>query len=89
MGSVFATEETLHTTADLKGSLAGRMAKPGERVIKDQDVVRLGIKLKLGAERKAIFMDQARTLPCPPSRALDCPSPPVRFAGRLIGVCCA
>ena len=63
MGSVFATEETLHTTADLKGSLAGRRAKPGERVIKDQDVVRCDIKLKLGAERKAVFMDQVWSAP--------------------------
>ena len=30
MGSVFATEETLHTTFDLKGSTAGRFAKKGE-----------------------------------------------------------
>ena len=61
MGSVFATEETLHTTFDLKGSTAGRFAKKGEKVFKDEDILgSKALKLRLGPERKAVFMDQVR-----------------------------
>ena len=45
MGSVFATDEHIHTTADCKGSMVGRKAKKNERVIKDADIVERGIKV--------------------------------------------
>ena len=42
MNSVFDTDKILHSFYDLKGSVTGRMAKPGESVKKDNDV-RMGL----------------------------------------------
>lgn len=61
MSSVFDTPEPINKIYDLKGSLVGRRASPEDRavggVLKDNDLVEDGIKLKLGSKRQ-MFLDQ-------------------------------
>ena len=61
MGSVFDTPVPINTIYDLKGSLVGRRASAHDRevggVLKDNDLVEDGTKLKLGSKRQA-FLDQ-------------------------------
>ena len=67
MGSVFATREDVKCMFDVKGSTVGRFAKPGERVLKDCDLHRMGpdgapLKLRLGHGRREHFLMQASPL---------------------------
>lgn len=61
MGSVFDTPSQINTIYDLKGSLVGRSATPAEResggVLKDNDLLADGVKLKLGSKRD-LFLSQ-------------------------------
>jgi hypothetical protein len=61
MGSVFDTPCQINTIYDLKGSLVGRSATPEERasggVLKDNDLILDGNKLKLGSKRD-LFINQ-------------------------------
>lgn len=60
MGSVFDTPCQINTIYDLKGSLVGRSATPEERasggVLKDNDLIADGVKLKLGSKRELFIM---------------------------------
>ena len=47
----------VHTTFDLKGSTIGRLAKPGQSVKKDLDLLNSGIKLRFG-NKKDGFINQ-------------------------------
>jgi hypothetical protein len=96
MGSVFDTPCQINTIYDLKGSLVGRSATPEERasggVLKDNDLILDGNKLKLGSkrdlfinqlEKDATFLSQLNImdyslLVCEPSP----PSPSVSLGGN-------
>ena len=56
MGSVFDSPSEINTIYDLKGSLVGRSATQAERekggVLKDNDLIADGVKLKLGSKRE-------------------------------------
>eukprot|EP00602_Paraphysomonas_sp_CaronLab_P002978 CAMPEP_0185030480 /NCGR_PEP_ID=MMETSP1103-20130426/17485_1 /TAXON_ID=36769 /ORGANISM="Paraphysomonas bandaiensis, Strain Caron Lab Isolate" /LENGTH=804 /DNA_ID=CAMNT_0027565641 /DNA_START=142 /DNA_END=2556 /DNA_ORIENTATION=- len=61
MGSVFDTPEPINKIYDLKGSLIGRKASARDRevggVLKDNDLIDDGVKLKLGSKRQ-LFLSQ-------------------------------
>ena len=59
MNSVFCDplNRKVHTTFDLKGSTIGRLAKPGQSVKKDLDLLNSGIKLRFG-NKKDGFINQ-------------------------------
>ncbi|CAM9585348.1 unnamed protein product, partial [Pylaiella littoralis] len=59
MNSVLDTYKEIHNTYDLKGSSLGRDAKPGEKVLKDNDLADRQGKLHLGSQREA-FLKVAR-----------------------------
>ncbi|CAN0365387.1 unnamed protein product, partial [Scytosiphon promiscuus] len=59
MNSVLDTHREIHNTYDLKGSSLGRDAKPGEKVLKDNDLADRQGKLHLGSQRAA-FLQVAR-----------------------------
>ncbi|CAM9704737.1 unnamed protein product [Ascophyllum nodosum] len=52
------TEKEIHAKFDLKGSSLGRAAKEGEKVLKDNDLVKYG-KIHLGSQRAA-FLKSAK-----------------------------
>ena len=58
MKSVFNTDKRIDKVWDLKGSLVGRSAKPGESVFKDKDLLDSNFKVMMGPEKKKLFMDQ-------------------------------
>lgn len=64
MGSVFYTKRKMHLTYDLKGSTQGRNATDKEKarglgcVYKDLDFMEGGPRIKIGTERKKIFLEQ-------------------------------
>ena len=49
------TYKEIHSTYDLKGSSLGRDAKPGEKVLKDNDLAERQGKLHLGCQREAFL----------------------------------
>ena len=49
------TYKEIHRTFDLKGSSLGRSAKPGEKVLKDNDLAEKQGKLHLGSQREAFL----------------------------------
>ena len=53
--SVLDTYKDIHSTYDLKGSSLGRSAKPGEKVLKDNDLAGKQGKLHLGSQREAFL----------------------------------
>ncbi|CAN0124493.1 unnamed protein product [Ectocarpus sp. 4 AP-2014] len=55
MNSVLDTYKEIHNTYDLKGSSLGRDAKPGEKVLKDNDLAERQGKLHLGSQREAFL----------------------------------
>jgi len=61
MGSVFDTPEPINKIYDLKGSVIGRTASAHDRavggVLKDNDLIDDGVKLKLGSKRQ-LFLTQ-------------------------------
>lgn len=63
MTSVFDTIEKIDTIYDLKGSMIGRRVNDVDRnkgsVLKDQNLIEDGMKLKLGS-KKAAFMEQLK-----------------------------
>ena len=59
MRSVFHTEKRIDRVWDLKGSRAGRRAKPGDTVGKDLDVIEEGRRFRFaGKGRRKAFLDQ-------------------------------
>lgn len=48
------TDKEIHAKFDLKGSSLGRLAKEGEKVLKDLDLVKYG-KIHLGSQRTAFL----------------------------------
>ena len=58
MKSVFNTDKRIDKVWDLKGSTVGRIAKPGETVFKDLDIVNEGFKMRMGPSKKEAFMKQ-------------------------------
>jgi 1-phosphatidylinositol-4-phosphate 5-kinase len=66
MNNVFATNLAIHRRFDLKGSTMGRSASQADRakghrcILKDNDLVASGFKLKMGPARKRAFLDQVR-----------------------------
>jgi 1-phosphatidylinositol-4-phosphate 5-kinase len=61
MKSVFNTDKRIDKVWDLKGSLVGRKAKEGESVFKDQDLLDEKFKVKIGPEKKKLFMAQLKS----------------------------
>ncbi|CAM9821089.1 unnamed protein product, partial [Ectocarpus sp. 12 AP-2014] len=55
MNSVLDTYKEIHNTYDLKGSSLGRDAKPGEKVLKDNDLAERQGKLHLGSQRESFL----------------------------------
>ncbi|CAN0361265.1 unnamed protein product, partial [Ectocarpus fasciculatus] len=55
MNSVLDTYKEIHNTYDLKGSSLGRDAKPGEKVLKDNDLAERQGKLHLGSQREVFL----------------------------------
>ena len=68
MKSVFNTDKRIDKVWDLKGSTVGRVAKEGETVFKDLDLLGKGLKaedkvptkIHIGKEKKEIFMRQLK-----------------------------
>lgn len=74
------THREIHSTYDLKGSSLGRDAKPGEKVLKDNDLADRQGKLHLGSQRAA-FLQVTRPLI---SRSRQCL--PFAFCLCFVGV---
>ncbi|EKX36253.1 hypothetical protein GUITHDRAFT_90050 [Guillardia theta CCMP2712] len=67
MNNVYATNLAIHRRFDLKGSTLGRAASEADKakgpraILKDLDIKEMGVKIKLGPQRKKAFMDQIRS----------------------------
>jgi 1-phosphatidylinositol-4-phosphate 5-kinase len=65
MGSVFYTDRFIHESYDLKGSTHGRAATASEKmqdvpVLKDLDFLEREVKIDIGEEKAAMFLDQLK-----------------------------
>jgi Ca2+-binding EF-hand superfamily protein len=60
MGNVFSSDVEIHEQFDLKGSTYDRVTDPDDRMVtrKDLDFVNAGVKISLGPEGKAEFLEQ-------------------------------